>query len=334
MVGGIISGFGSGGRLGAGEIMVAEACESDGTFLKLDPTISVVTSLEREHMDYYETQERLFDAFTAFANKVPFYGCVVMCLDQPNLQALIPKVRRRIVTYGTSVQSDIMASDIEQDGFTTRFTLTRRKDGKREQLGQIEIASPGRFSVQNALAAVTVGLELNLEFDEIEKGLKAYKRAGRRFEHKGTVGDVVVIEDYGHHPTEIKATLRAAKEGWDRRLLVLFQPHRFTRTRDLLTEFFTAFNDADILFVTPIYPASESAIEGIDSGLISSGVKKMGHKAVFLAEDVEDASRMVVEHARPNDMIIILGAGDIYKASEPILKGLNDKFGRKENASS
>ncbi|MCD6326629.1 UDP-N-acetylmuramate--L-alanine ligase [bacterium] len=328
IVGGAVDDRGSGGRLGSGNILVAEACESDGTFLKLDPTIAVITSLEREHMDYYRSEAQLFEAFVTFANNVPFYGCVVMCLDQPNLQMLIPKIKRRLMTYGMTTQSDLTAAEVRLDCFTSRFQVHRREKAGRRLLGEVSLNSPGMFSVQNALAAIAVALELGVDFEKIQAGLARFKRAGRRFELKGTPGDVMIVIDYGHHPTEIRETLKAAKAGWKRRILVAFQPHRFSRTQDLLRDFFTIFNDADFLVITPIYPAGESPIEGIDSKLIFEGVKRMGHKAVHLVEGKLEATELLAKESRAGDMILILGAGDIHTIGDALLEKLNHNIRR------
>lgn len=326
IVGGIVSDFGSGGKLGAGEILVAEACESDGSFLELSPTIAVVTTLEREHMDHYASEAELFETFVTFANKVPFYGTVIICLDQPNLQALIPKIKRRLVTYGLTTQSDLMAKNVSFHEFSCKFDVLKRKGHEHERLGSASIESPGLFSVYNALAGIAVGLELGVDFACIADALARFKRAGRRFDLRGTVGDVMVIDDYGHHPTEIRETLRAAKNGFKRRLLVAFQPHRFSRTKDLLSQFFTAFNEADFLVVTPIYAAGETPLEGITGRLISDGVRGMGHRGVVFADRMEEAAGLLVEEARLGDLIMILGAGSIYTIADDVIKQLKTKF--------
>ncbi len=330
VIGGIVSDIGSGGRLGAGDILVAEACESDGTILKLSPTIGVVTSLEREHMERYGSEEALFDTFVSFANEVPFYGTIVMCLDQPNLKSLIPKIKRRLLTYGLATDSDIMATDVRFKGFTSQFEVHKRQGQSHQRLGQITIASPGVFSVYNALAAVTVGLELGIDFAVISDALANFVRPGRRFELKGVENDIMVIVDYGHHPTEIRETLKAAKLGWQRRILVTFQPHRFTRTQDLLPQFFTVFNEADFLVITSIYPAGEKPIEGVDGRLILEGVTRMGHRAAHYVENKSQAAERLVKEARPGDMVLVLGAGDIYTMGDVILEGIREKVREKE----
>jgi UDP-N-acetylmuramate--alanine ligase len=327
VIGGIVSDIGSGGRLGAGDILVAEACESDGTILKLSPTIGVITSLEREHIEQYGSEENLFDTFVKFANEVPFYGTMVMCLDQPNLQSLIPKIKRRILTYGLTTQSDIVAKDVRFKEFTSQFEVHGRQGQNHQRLGQITIASPGVFSVYNALAAVTVGLELDIEFALIADALANFRLPKRRFELKGVENDIMVIVDYGHHPTEIRETLRAAKLGWQRRVLVAFQPHRFTRTKDLLPQFFTVFNEADFLVITSIYPAGEEPIEGVDGRLIFEGVRRMGHRGACYVDDKSQAAERLVKEAKPGDMVLVLGAGDIYTIGDVILETIGDKHG-------
>lgn len=325
VIGGIVSDIGSGGRLGAGDVLVAEACESDGTILKLSPTIGVITSLEREHMERYGNEEALFDTFVSFANEVPFYGTIVMCLDQPNLQALIPRIKRRLVTYGLTTQSDIMAQNVHFKEFTSQFEVARRQGQSHQRLGQITIASPGVFSVYNALGAVAVGLELGISFAVISDALADFVRPKRRFELRGTENDVMVVLDYGHHPTEIRETLKAAKLGWQKRILVAFQPHRFTRTQDLLSQFFTAFNEAEFLVITSIYPAGEKPIEGIDGRLIFEGVRRMGHRAAHFVGDKSQAAARIVSEARPGDMVLVFGAGDIYTIGDVILEGIREK---------
>ena len=327
VIGGIVSDVGSGGRLGAGDVLVAEVCESDGTILKVSPTIGVITSLEREHMNHYASEEELFSTFVAFANEVPFYGTIIVCLDQPNLKALIPRIKRRLVTYGLSAEADLMAQDMAFESFVSRFDVYRRSGGGRQRLGRIEIPTPGMLSIYNALAATAVGLELGIDFDVIRKSLAKFVRPKRRFELKGMVHDIMVIVDYGHHPTEIRETLKAAKLGWQRRLLVAFQPHRFTRTQDLLKRFFTAFGDADFLIITSIYPAGEKPIKGVSARLILEGVRRAGHSSAHFVKEMTQAAQRLVNEARPGDMIIILGAGDIYKIGEVVLSGLQQRFG-------
>lgn len=327
VVGGIVSDVGSGGRLGAGDVMVAEVCESDGTILKVSPTIGVITSLEREHMDHYASEEDLFSTFAAFANEVPFYGTVVLCLDQPNLRAIIPRIKRRLVTYGLTAQADLTAQNMAFEGFVSCFDVYWRSGGQHQRLGRIKISSPGMLSVYNALAATAVGLELGIGFDVIRESLAKFARPKRRFELKGTVHDIMVIVDYGHHPTEIRETLKAARLGWQRRLLVAFQPHRFTRTQDLLPRFFTAFDDANFLVITSIYPAGEKPIKGINARLILDGVMQAGHTSAHFVKQMTQVARRLVDEAQPGDMIVILGAGDIYKIGEVVLGGLRQKFG-------
>ena len=261
-----------------------------------------------------------------FANEVPFYGTIVMCLDQPNLRSLIPKIKRRLVTYGLTTQSDVMAKDLSFKEFTSQFEVHRRQGQNHQRLGQITIASPGVFSVYNALGAVTVGLELGIDFAVISDAFTNFVRPKRRFELKGMENDVMVVLDYGHHPTEIRETLKAAKLGWQTRILVAFQPHRFTRTQDLLAQFFTAFNEADFLVITSIYPAGEKSIEGVDGRLIFEGVRRMGHRAAYHVGDKSQAAERLVKEARPGDMILVLGAGDIYTIGDVILEGIRDKY--------
>ncbi|NOS35878.1 MAG: UDP-N-acetylmuramate--L-alanine ligase, partial [Deltaproteobacteria bacterium] len=245
VIGGKLNSMGSNAKLGKGEYLVAEADESDGSFVKLSPTIAVVTNIDREHMDYYHDMDDVLSNYLSFINKVPFYGCAVLCLDHPNIQSLMPQVARRHVTYGMTVQSDVSAREIEAKEMTTSFSLWYRG----ERLGRVSLGMPGEHSVYNALAAIAVGLELGVNFQQIAEGLEGFDGVQRRFQLKGKARDVIIVDDYGHHPEEIKVTLRAAKEGWGRRVVAVFQPHRYTRTRDLLADFFSAFNDADSLVI-------------------------------------------------------------------------------------
>ncbi|MFQ5329512.1 MAG: UDP-N-acetylmuramate--L-alanine ligase [Thermodesulfobacteriota bacterium] len=316
VIGGKLNSMGSNAKLGKGEYLVAEADESDGSFMKLSPTIAVVTNIDREHMDYYDDMDDVLRNYLSFINKVPFYGCAILCLDHPNIQSLMPSVTRRHVTYGMTVQSDVSARDIEQKEMTTSFDLWYRG----ERLGRVSLGMPGEHSVYNALAAIAVGLELGVDFKEIAEGLEGFDGVQRRFQLKGEVGDIIVVDDYGHHPEEIKVTLRAAKEGWGRRVVAVFQPHRYTRTRDLLSDFFSAFNDADSLVVTDIYPAGEEPIEDVSSMALFEGIKAHGHKDVIYIPELNDVVEYLVKRLSPGDLIVTLGAGDIWEVGERVLE--------------
>jgi UDP-N-acetylmuramate--alanine ligase len=321
VIGGKLNAFGSNAKLGQGDLLVAEADESDGSFLRLTPTIAIVTNIDPEHLDHYRNLEEIQTAFLEFINKVPFYGLSVLCLDQENVQALIPRVSKRFVTYGLTTQSNYRATDIAFQGLCTTF---RAFADDREQ-GQICIRMPGLHSVYNALATMATAFELEVGFGVIQEALESFSGVQRRFQIKGEWGGVMVVDDYGHHPTEIKATLSAAKSGWERRTVVVFQPHRYTRTRDLFREFLTAFNQADVLFLTGIYAASEDPIPGVKVEDLGEGIKEHGHKDVTLVPDKGQVAEQVFPRLRPGDMVITLGAGDVWKVGENLIQKLKEK---------
>jgi UDP-N-acetylmuramate--alanine ligase len=320
IVGGVVDTLGSNARLGQSDWFVTEADESDRSFLMLYPTIAVVTNVDREHMDSYKGMEDVMQCFTDFVNKVPFYGAAVLCLDDPNVQAIIPHIKRRRVTYGFSAQADVSAHDIRyNDAFGSTFTVWRGA----EVLGEINLPVPGTHNVYNALAATAVALELDVDFPTIAEAFRNFKNANRRFQFKGEVNGIAVVDDYGHHPTEILATLSAAKNGsGGRRTVVIFQPHRYTRTKDLMEDFARSFNNADVLFLTDIYAASEQPIEGITSEILTGKIKQFGHKNVTYIGDIETAAEKVVPELRPGDLVITLGAGSVTRLSEQILEKL------------
>ncbi len=321
VIGGKLNSFGSNAKLGQGELLVAEADESDGSFLKLSPTIAVVTNIDPEHLDHYRNLEEIQKAFLEFINKVPFYGLAILCLDQENVQALIPQVQKRYVTYGLSSQANFRAADISYHGLTTSF----RVFANERELGQISIQMPGLHSVYNALAAIATASELDLNFEIVRQALGSFSGVQRRFQIKGEWDGVMVVDDYGHHPTEIKATLSAAKSGWGRRTVVVFQPHRYSRTRDLFKEFLTAFNQADVLFLTGIYPAGEDPIPGVDVQGLYEGIKGHGHKDVTLVLDKSAILDRLLPRLKPGDMVFTLGAGDVWKTGEALIKRLKDR---------
>ncbi|MBI4496026.1 MAG: UDP-N-acetylmuramate--L-alanine ligase [Deltaproteobacteria bacterium] len=318
VIGGKLNIFASNAKLGQGELLVAEADESDGSFLKLSPTIAVVTNIDAEHLDHYRDLEEIRQAFLQFINKVPFYGLAVLCLDQENVQALIPFTEKRFVTYGLTSQANFRAADLSFHGLTTTF---RAFSGERE-LGRISIRMPGVHNVYNALATLAVAIELDLSFETVREALGTFSGVQRRFQIKGEFDGVLVVDDYGHHPTEIKATLSAAKAGWERRIVVVFQPHRYSRTRDLYKDFLTAFNQADLLFLTGIYPAGEDPIPGIDVQALYEGIKRHGHKDVTLVAEKPEILDQLLPRLRPGDMIFTLGAGDIWKVGEELIRRL------------
>jgi UDP-N-acetylmuramate--alanine ligase len=318
VIGGKLNIFGSNAKLGQGELLVAEADESDGSFLKLSPTIAVVTNIDPEHLDHYRDIEEIKHAFMEFINKVPFYGLAVLCLDHENVQDLIPQVRKRFVTYGLTTQANFRAEDVSYQGLTTSF---RALENNRE-LGQISIQMPGIHNVYNALATLATASELDLSFEVVRQGLASFSGVQRRFQIKGEFNGVMVVDDYGHHPAEIKATLSAAKRGWGRRTVVVFQPHRYTRTRDLFKDFLTAFNQADVLFLTGIYPASEDPIPGVSAQGLYEGIKGHGHKDVTLVPEKTEILERLLPRLNPGDMVLTLGAGDIWKVGEALVRRL------------
>ena len=322
VVGGVVDTLGSNARLGASEWFVTEADESDRSFLMLYPTIAVVTNIDKEHMESYKGMDDVVQCFLDFVNKVPFYGATVICLDDPNIQLMMPRMKRRRVTYGLTAQSEISARDISYHGFGSTFTVVRRG----EELGQLELPVPGEHNVYNSLAATAVALELDVEFAKIVEAFKGFKNANRRFQFKGEIDGVTVIDDYGHHPTEILATLSAAKNAAaGRRKVVVFQPHRYSRTRELMDDFVVAFNNADVLYILDIYAASETPIEGISAEVLAENIRKFGHRNVSYIGDVDTAAEKVVPELRSGDLVITLGAGSVTRLSEEILERLKGR---------
>jgi UDP-N-acetylmuramate--alanine ligase len=321
IVGGVVDTLGSNARLGSSDWMVAEADESDRSFLMLYPTIAIVTNIDREHMDNYTDMIDVLSCFRDFVNKVPFYGAAVLCLDDPNVQAVIPFVKRRRVTYGFTAQADISASDVRYDDqFGSTFTVTEGE----EVLGEIHLPVPGKHNVYNALAAIAVALELDIPFDKIRDGMSKFRNANRRFQFKGEAQGVTVVDDYGHHPTEITATLAAAKKvSGGKRTVVIFQPHRYTRTADLMEDFARSFNNADVLFVCDIYAASEDPMEGVTAEILTEKIRQFGHKNVHYIGDIETAAEKVREHLKEGDLLITLGAGSVSKLSDQMIEMLS-----------
>ncbi|HKX82596.1 MAG TPA: UDP-N-acetylmuramate--L-alanine ligase, partial [Pyrinomonadaceae bacterium] len=323
VVGGVVETLGSNAKLGSSEWFVTEADESDRSFLMLYPTIAVVTNIDKEHMESYKGMDDVVQCFTDFVNKVPFFGAAIICLDDPNVQLIIPNIKRRRVTYGLTAQADISAHNIKYtDSFGSRFTIWKGT----EILGEIDLPVPGKHNVYNALAATAVALELDIPFEKIAEAFVHFKNANRRFQFKGEVGGITVIDDYGHHPTEILATLSAAKNGAaGRRTVVVFQPHRFSRTQELMDEFALAFNNADVLYVLDIYAASEKPIEGITAEILTDNIKKYGHKNANYIGDIETAASRVVGDLREGDMVITLGAGSVTGLSDEIIEKLKSR---------
>jgi len=318
VIGGRVHMLGSNAKMGQGEILVAEADESDGSFLFLSPTIAVVTNIDREHMDYHQTIERLHESFLAFINKVPFYGLAVLCLDDVAVRALIPKVKKRWTTYGLSSEADCSARDLCMDATGVEFSVLHR--GKA--LGKLRLRLPGRHSATNALAAIAIAQELEIPFARVTEALSAFTGIHRRFEIKGEPHGILVIDDYGHHPAEIRATIGAIRDSWKRPLTVIFQPHRYSRTHDLFDEFLTAFEGADRLILTEIYPAGEDAIPGVNSETLYQAIKRKGHMEVEFVADKSQIPKMLAEKLNPGDIALTLGAGDIYKVGEALVETL------------
>ena len=318
IVGGRLNTIGANAKLGEGDFIVAEADESDRSFLYLSPFIAVLTNIDAEHLDQYADIEEIKKIFVNFANKVPFFCPIILCLDDPNLQSLIPMLERRLISYGFSTQADIFARDYSFHEFTSVSSLFL----KGLKLGQLKLHVPGKHNILNAMAAVAVGLDLDIPAAQILKALENYSGTGRRFELKKTVNGIMVIDDYAHHPTEIRATLEAAKRGWDRRLVVVFQPHRYTRLSHLMKEFATSFNQADVLVLTEVYPAGETPIPGISGKTLHEEVEQFGHHNAHFEPDLKAVPALVGRIAKPGDIILILGAGNVARIVPDIIAGL------------
>jgi UDP-N-acetylmuramate--alanine ligase len=319
VIGGRLNSLGGNAKLGQGEFMVAEADESDGSFLRLNPMVAVVTTIDREHLDFYQNLEEIQAAFGQFLNKVPFYGFCIVCADEPNIRALLPCLTKKLFTYGLHGDVDYSAREVRTRGLGSMFVATRH--GK--DLGSVVLNIPGLHNIRNALAAIATGGELDIPFGCIQEALHDFSGIQRRFEVKGEVRGITVVDDYGHHPTEIDATLRTARLVWpNRRLVAIFQPHRYTRTQALWQEFCPPLLAADVLLLTEVYGAGEPRIPGVSGALIWEGVQALGHpQAVFLSRQEELVSEML-GHARAGDVVLTLGAGDVWKVGEQLLKAL------------
>ena len=323
VIGGRLSAFGSNARLGRGDFMVVEADESDRSFLKLSPVIALVTNIDREHMESYGSWDALQQAFADFANKVPFYGAVIACADDPAVSALLPRLERRIITYGLdSPAAQIAGQGAALAAFASSCTVVRRPAaGGEELLGSITLRVPGRHNLLNALGAVAVGLEVGVPFERMASALREFQGAERRFQLHGEINGVMVVDDYGHHPTEISAVIAAARSGLERRVVVVFQPHRYSRTRDLLDAFGTALGAADEVVLTDIYPAGESPLPGVTVEAVEAAVRRTG-TPVRVVKALEEVPRAVASLSRPNDLVITLGAGSIGTIPDRILNEL------------
>ncbi len=320
IVGGRLKALGSNAKLGSGRYLVAEADESDGSFLKLTPTIAVITTVDEEHLDHYEDLDAVKRAFIEFANKVPFYGAAVVCLDDEHVQSIIPHIERRVVTYGFSKQADVQARDVVQDGACVTFNAVLRG----RTMGSLLLKMPGEHNVLNALAAVAVGLELDISFQAVGEGLAQFTGISRRLEVKGEAGAVTVIDDYAHHPTEIAATLGAIRSTYDRRIVAVFQPHRYTRTHALWDKLGRSFYDADSVIVTSVYAAGETPIEGVSGELVAKSAVESGHRDVKYIPDMSEIVGYLAGRVRGGDVVVTLGAGDIYRAGEELLERMKD----------
>jgi UDP-N-acetylmuramate--alanine ligase len=310
---------GSNTKLGQGDILVAESDESDGSFMALSPTIAVITNIDLEHMDHYGDMEAIRAAFIDFANKVPFYGTSILCLDNEEIQNIIPLLKKPYRTYGMTSQADIQAKDIQQGPFQTDYEVFVHD----ASMGRVVVGMPGAHNVLNSLAAISVGLDLDMAMEDIRKGLKDLGGLERRFQIKGEKNGILVMDDYGHHPTEIVATLETAKRSWpDRRLVVVFQPHRYSRTRALFDRFVISFNQADTLIVMPIYPAGEKPLKGVDSERLFQGIKAHGHRDAVLCQQQEEIMPLLLDRVRTGDVVLTLGAGDVHQIGSALLEKL------------
>lgn len=320
IVGGKLSGLGgTNARLGQGEYIVVEADEFDRTFLKLTPTIAAITTLEREHLDTYKDLDDIKEAFIEFANKIPFYGFVILCLDEPALQDIMPKINKKVITYGLTWQADLRAVDITHNAYESKFTVVY----KGETLGEVKLNIPGVHNIKNSLVAICTAIELGVDFETIQKALAAFSGVYRRFETKYK-NDIIVIDDYAHHPTEINATLSGVRNGWKNRLVAVFQPHLYSRTRDFYAEFGRSFLNSDVFVCTDVYPAREEPIEGVTGKLVADMAKDFGHKNVIYEADKTKIPALLKEIHKKDDIIITLGAGDIWKYGEKFVELINE----------
>jgi UDP-N-acetylmuramate--alanine ligase len=318
VIGGRLNSIGSSARLGQGEFLVAEADESDGSFLRLMPTIAVVTNIDPEHLDFYKGIEEIKETFLGFLNKIPFFGLAVLCLDHPNIQSLIPRLKKRFATYGLTTQADFQAKEIVFEGLSTSFDVIHQ----RREIGRLKLRMPGLHNVYNALATLATAFELDIPFQVVQETLRDFSGIQRRFQIRGEKKGILIVDDYGHHPVEIMATLRAARRGWNRRIITVFQPHRYTRTQALFQEFLTAFNDADVLILTEIYPAGEDRIEGVEASALFEGIREYGHKNVTYLADKKEIVDHLLRVIAPGDLVITLGAGDIWQVADELMKRL------------
>jgi UDP-N-acetylmuramate--alanine ligase len=316
IVGGRLKALGTNAKLGGGPYLVAEADESDGSFLRLSPNLAIVTTIDEEHLDHYNDIEAIKESFIEFVNKVPFYGAAIVCLDEDNVQAIIPSIIRRVITYGFSQQADVRATDVAPDGHNVTFNVRLRES----KLGSVMLRMPGRHNIANALAAVAVGLELDIPFPSISEGISQFTGISRRLEIKGEAGGALVIDDYAHHPTEIIATLATLKSMWKRRVVAVFQPHRYSRTQALWERLGRSLYDADKVIMTSIYAAGEAPIPGITAELVAGAALKSGHRDLVYMPDREEIIEHLVSTLEEGDLVVTLGAGDVWKIGEEVLR--------------
>jgi UDP-N-acetylmuramate--alanine ligase len=325
VVGGKVNVLGSNAKLGKSDLMVVEADESDGSFLKLHPSIAVVTNIDPEHLDHFGTLDALKAAFAEFCNRVPFYGLNVLCLDHPGVQAILPHIEKRFVTYGAAHTADYRLENVQLSGYSTRFGAYRRDQG----LGEFTVPMVGAHNALNALAVIAVAEEMEIPLETIRAALASFAGVQRRFTVRGESGGITVVDDYGHHPAEVRATLAGARKAFGRRLVVAFQPHRYTRTRDLLQDFATSFNDADVVFLTSIYAAGEDPIPGVTSSSLREAIVAHGHRDVTLAENRSELARAILARVKPGDIVLTLGAGDITHLGPELLNLLGPQVAQR-----
>ncbi len=322
IIGGKVNNLGTNAHWGDGDFLVAEADESDGSFLRLTPSIAVVTNIDREHMDYYRDMEEICRTFQDFLDRIPFYGLAIVCGDDPHLRRMLPELKKRYLTYGLGDDVDLQAREVAYNGLKTTYEVLWGE----ERLGRITIHAPGLHHVLNSLAAVGVGLELEIPFEQIQEGLAKYSGVGRRFDVLGECHGITVVDDYGHHPTEIKATLQALSQAWPKsRRVVLFEPHRYSRTRALMDEFVEVFKEADVLWITEIYPASEEPIVGVSGERLARSIREKWGRPVHYVEKTADLPQAVVPSLQPGDVVLTLGAGSIGRVGRRILSALEQK---------
>lgn len=316
VIGGKLNSLGSNAQLGQGKFLVAEADESDGSFIRLTPSIVVVTNIDAEHLDYYGNLEGIKDTFLEFINKIPFYGIAILCLDDDHIPSLIPRIKKRHMTYGLTAQADLQARNVCPEGMGGQYVVYRQ--GK--ELGPINLNVPGLHNVYNSLAAVACGLELEIPFVDIQNALQQFSGVQRRFQVKGEAAGIIIVDDYGHHPTEIRATLTTARQCWqDKRLIVVFQPHRYTRTQALFDDFSKAFYQTDVLILTEIYPAGEKPIPGVEAKSLAESIRQQGHKAVQFLPDRTAIASYLASLVQAGDVVLTLGAGNVWQVGEELL---------------